>query len=132
MGKLLFALTAHAQKDTLGPSSGYTSLSTANFDIKLVKDSQILASLKPTGDSFDFLPFDDIAYRAGNGQYHNGDITYRYQQSCTSQWLSADSSNARQKVKSVRTDGFAAADLTPTLPADSVIHVIWKWFHIQR
>lgn len=128
---LFFALTANAQNDTLGLSGGYTSLSTANFDIKLVKNSQILASLKPAGDSFDFLPFDDIAYRAANGQYHNGDITYRYQQSGTTQWLSGDSSSTRNRVKSVRTDGLAAADLTPTLPADTPIRVIRKWFDVD-
>lgn len=33
-----FALVAQAQNDTLGLNCGYTSLSTANFDIKLVKD----------------------------------------------------------------------------------------------
>lgn len=59
---LLFALLVNRQNDTLGLSSGYTSLSTANFDIKLVTDSQILASLKPSGNDFDFLPFDDITY----------------------------------------------------------------------
>lgn len=128
---LLFALTVHAQKDTVGLSDGYTAFSTANFDLKLVKDSQILASLKPAGDSFDFLPFDDIAYRAGDGQYHNGDITYRYQQSGTTQWLSADSSTDRHKVKGIRTDGLAAADLTPTLPADSPIRVIRKWIDVD-
>lgn len=126
-----FALLAQAQNDALGLSNGYTSLSTANFDIKLVKDSQILASLKPAGDSFDFLPFDDITYRAANGQYHNGDITYRYQQPDTTQWQSGDSSIARKKVNSVKTDALAAADLAPTLPADSPLRVIRKWMDVN-
>lgn len=127
----LFALAAHAQQDTLGLSGGYNSLSTANFDLKLVNDSQILASLKPSGDSFDFLPFDDITYRAANGQYHNGDITYRYQESGSTQWVPADSSTARQNVTSIKTDDLAAADLTPTLPADSPIRVVRKWSDID-
>lgn len=128
---LLFALVAHGQNDTLGLSSGYTTLSTANFDIKLATDSQILASLKPAGDTFDFLPFDDIAYRADNGQYHNGDITYRYRQSGETQWLSGDTSSARKKVKSLRTNALAAADLTPTLPTNSPIQAIRKWSSID-
>lgn len=126
-----FALAAHARNDTLGLSSRFTSLSTANFDIKLVKDSQVLASLKPAGTSFDFLPFGHIAYRAANGQYHNGDITYRYQRPGTTHWLSGDSSSARKKIESIDTDGLAAADLSPTLPADSPIRVIRKWFDVD-
>lgn len=128
---LLFALVAYGQNDTLGLNGGYTTLSTANFDIKLVTDSQILASLKPAGDTFDFLPFDNIVYRAGNGQYHNGDLTYRYRQSGGTLWLSGDTSSARKKVKSLRTNALAAADLAPTFPTDSPIHVIRKWSGID-
>ncbi|CAI7669971.1 unnamed protein product [Penicillium pancosmium] len=120
-----------AQDDTLGLSSGYTSLSTANFDVKLVKDSQILASLKPTGDDFDFMPFDFISYRAGNGQYHNGDITYRYRKSGTTPWLSGDSSSARKKVKTINSTALAAADLASTLPSQSPLQVIRKWSDVD-
>lgn len=128
---LLFALVVNGQNDTLGLSSGYTSLSTTNFDIKLVKDSQILASLKPTGVDFDFLPFDDITYRASNGQYHNGDITFRYRTSGATKWTSADSSAARKQVKSVKSNGLAGADLSPTLPSNSPIRVIRQWSNIE-
>ncbi|OOQ90480.1 hypothetical protein PEBR_04143 [Penicillium brasilianum] len=128
---LLFAFLVNGQNDTLGLSSGYTSLSTANFDIKLVTDSQILASLKPSGNDFDFLPFDDITYRAGNGQYHNGDLTFRYRTSGATKWVSADSSSAREQVKGARTDGLAAADLSPTLPSNSPIRVIRTWSDID-
>ena len=46
-----------------------TLLSTANFDITFITDSQVLASLKPKGSEFDFLPFDLIHLRSGDGQY---------------------------------------------------------------
>lgn len=128
---LLFALVVNGQNDTLGLSSGYTSLSTTNFDIKFVKDSQILASLKPTGVDFDFLPFDDITYRASNGQYHNGDITFRYRTSGATKWTSADSSTARKPVKSVKSNDLAGADLSPTLPSNSPIRVIRQWSNIE-
>ncbi|KAJ5160331.1 uncharacterized protein N7482_007335 [Penicillium canariense] len=128
---LLFALVAKGQNDSLGLSRGYTSLSTASFDIKLVKDSQILASLKPTGDAYDFLPFDDITYRAANGQYHNGDITFRYRVPGSTEWRSADSSTARKQVMSVKSNGLAAADLSPTLPADSPIRVVREWSDVD-
>lgn len=127
---LLFALVVNGQNDTLGLSNGYTSVSTASFDIKFVKDSQILASLKPAGDEFDFLPFDYITYRAANGQYHNGDITFRYRIAGATKWVSADSSTARKQVKSVK-GGLAAADLSATLPSSSPVHVIRKWSDVD-
>ncbi|KAJ5995179.1 hypothetical protein N7481_002156 [Penicillium waksmanii] len=128
---VILSFGVDAQDDTLGLSSGYTSLSTANFDVKLVKDSQILASLKPTGNDFDFMPFDFISYRAGNGQYHNGDITYRYRKSGTTPWLSGDSSSAREKVKAIDSTALAAADLASTLPSQSPLQVIRKWSDVD-
>jgi hypothetical protein len=127
----LLSFGVDAQDDTLGLSSGYTSLSTANFDIKLVKDSQILASLKPTGDDFDFLPFDFILYRAGNGQYHNGDITYRYRASGTTRWLAGDSSSTRENVREIDSTALAAADLASTLPNGSPLQVVRKWLDVD-
>ena len=128
---LVFAIGVYAQNDTLGLANGYTTLSTANFDLKLVKDSQILASLKPSGDDFDFLPFDFISYRAGNGQYHNGDITYRYRQSGATRWLSGDSSQTRAKVSNMTSNALAAANLSPTLPTGSPIQVTRKWIDVD-
>ncbi|KAJ5832267.1 hypothetical protein N7474_000578 [Penicillium riverlandense] len=128
---LLSALGVRGQNDTLGLKDGYLSFSTANFDIKLVKDSQILASLKPVGSSFDFLPFDDIELRAANGQYHNGDITYRYRLPGTTQWLSGDSSQSRKSITAVKSSSLAAADMAPTLPGDSPLHVTREWINVD-
>ncbi|KAJ5568722.1 hypothetical protein N7450_011208 [Penicillium hetheringtonii] len=128
---LLVALGASAQEDALGLNGAYTSLSTANFDIKLVKDSQILASLKPSGEDFDFLPFDFISYRAGNKQYHNGDITYRYRKAGAGQWLSVDSSSARNDVKVIDSKELGSADLEPTLPSNSPLRIIRTWSDID-
>lgn len=127
----LLALGASAQNDTLGLSGAYTSLSTANFDIKLVEDSQILASLKPSGGEFDFLPFDFLSYRAGNKQYHNGDITYRYRKTGASEWLSADSSSARKNIKAIDSKALAAANLESTLPSNSPLRVIRTWLDVD-
>lgn len=131
LGLLVFASVAYSQNDTLGLSGGYLSLSTANFDLKLVKESQVLASLVPTGDTFDFLPFDLISDRAENGQYHNGDITYRYRISGQTKWTSGDSSQARKAVSSVNADGLAAANLAATLPSSSPLQVIREWVDID-
>src|SRR5690349_7601149 len=84
-------------QDTLGLGDGYINLSTANFDVKLVRDAQILASLKPAGGSFDFLPFDYLPLRSKNGQYHWGDITFRYRTSGSTTWINGDSSKSRKK-----------------------------------
>ncbi|KAF7525950.1 hypothetical protein PCG10_004458 [Penicillium crustosum] len=127
---MLFSVAVQAYDDALGLSNGYAFLSTANFDIKLVKDSQVLASLKPAGESFDFLPFDDIVYRAANGQYHNGDISYRYRLSGSTRWIAGDSSKARKSLKSFKSDALAAADMTQTLPT-SPINILRKWIDID-
>ncbi|KAF7717077.1 Uncharacterized protein PECH_004513 [Penicillium ucsense] len=124
---VLFALAARGQNDTLGLGNGYTSLATSNFDIKLVQDSQILASLKPRDGDFDFMPFDDLVYRAANGQYHNGDITFRYRASGASTWISADSSRMRRKVKDMPTQALSAADLSATLPSEFPLQVVRTW-----
>ncbi|KAJ5382926.1 hypothetical protein N7517_000837 [Penicillium concentricum] len=127
---VLFLVAVQAYDDTLGLVNGYTSLSTANFDIKLVKDSQLLASLKPTGESFDFLPFDDIAYRAANGQYHNGNISYRYRPSGSTKWIAGDSAKARKSLKSVKSNALAAAEMTQTLPT-SPINILREWIDVD-
>ncbi len=42
--------------DAAHASGAYISLQTKNLDLKLDRDSQLLMSLKPRGQSFDFLP----------------------------------------------------------------------------
>ncbi|RHZ64939.1 uncharacterized protein CDV56_108448 [Aspergillus thermomutatus] len=128
----LLALTVRSQSDDLGLTHGYISLSTANWDLKLVKDAQVLASLQPKGTSFDFLPFDYLQNRAANGQYHNGDITFRYRAAGATDWIAGDSSQARKTVTVVKADdGLAAADLTPTLPVGSPLRVVRKWVNVD-
>ncbi|KAL5366247.1 hypothetical protein BJX96DRAFT_182433 [Aspergillus floccosus] len=128
----LLALTVQCQSDDLGLAAGYISLSTANWDLKLVKNAQILASLQPKGTSFDFLPFDNLQNRAANGQYHNGDITLRYRATGTTEWIAGDSSQARKPVTVIEADdALMAADLTPTLPAGSPLQIVRKWINLD-
>ncbi|EAU30172.1 conserved hypothetical protein [Aspergillus terreus NIH2624] len=128
----LQALIVHGQHDALGLTNGYISLSTDNWDLKIAKDAQVLASLQPKGTSFDFLPFDNLQNRAANGQYHNGDITFRYRAAGTTDWIAGDSSQARKTVTAVQADdALVAADLTPTLPAGSPIQVVRKWVDVD-
>ncbi|GAB1207286.1 hypothetical protein APSETT445_006000 [Aspergillus pseudonomiae] len=108
-----------------------TQVNTDNFDLRLVTDAQILASLKPSGSSFDFLPSDYLPYRAANGQYHIGDITFRYRAVGDSEWTAGDSSQTRAVVKSLDADALAAADLTSTLSASSALQIVRQWLDVD-
>lgn len=129
-----------AQGDTLGLSNGFLNLTTANFELQLVKDAQILASLKAAGGSFDFLPLNYLPDRAGNGQYHWGDVTFRYRAVGAQSWINGDSSQARETVTSVSTSAntttgnstvLAAANLAATLPSNaSALSITRRWLDV--
>ncbi|OGM43319.1 hypothetical protein ABOM_008706 [Aspergillus bombycis] len=125
------AFLVRGQSDDLGLANGYTNLKTDHFDLRLVTDAQILASLRPSGSSFDFLPSDYLPYRAANGQYHIGDITFRYRAVGDTEWTAGDSSQARAVVKSLDADALAAADLTSTLPGSSALQVVRQWLDVD-
>ncbi|KAI0422506.1 hypothetical protein F5X98DRAFT_326244 [Xylaria grammica] len=126
---LLF-LGAQGQNDNLGLSNGYITLATANFNAKIVKDAQVLASLTPTGSTFDFLPFDKISVRANNGQYHWGDVTFRYRQQGSSSWIDGNSATARKPVTAITTSALAASNLTPTL-STSPLNITREWLDVS-
>lgn len=132
-------LPVHAQGDNLGISSGYTTLSTRNFDLELVSDAQVLVSLKASGGTFDFLPFGYLPVRAGNGQYHWGDLTFRYRATGSTAWINGDSSAARKPVTALSTmsngtDGtvLAASNMASTLPSKaSALGVARRWLDVD-
>ncbi|KAK6216055.1 hypothetical protein LQW54_003829 [Pestalotiopsis sp. IQ-011] len=57
-------------QDDLGITRGFVTFDTRNFQALLAKESQVLVSLKTVADGFDFLPYDRLANRISNGQYH--------------------------------------------------------------
>src|SRR5689334_20588296 len=59
----IFVGLAEAQ---LGLKDGFVSFNTSAFSIQLVKDSQTLFSLKPSGSTFDFIPGDQMSAREAN------------------------------------------------------------------
>ncbi|KAK7946490.1 uncharacterized protein PG986_010811 [Apiospora aurea] len=136
---LCASLAVAQSDDNLGLRNGYLSLTTKNFELKLVKDAGVLVSLKPSGDSFDFLPFDYLRYRARNGQYHWGDITYRYREASTGgdggggRWIDGDSAAARKPVqgKTNEPGDLASSVLTPTLPGRSPLNVTRRWTEVS-
>ncbi|KAI0892001.1 hypothetical protein F4806DRAFT_290326 [Annulohypoxylon nitens] len=121
------------QNDDLGIKNGYTTIKTSNFNAKIVSDAQVLASLTPAGDTFDFLPFDLISDRAGNGQYHWGDITFRYREGSSGNWTDGDSSAARKAVTFVKagTGVLAASNLEPTLPTLGPLNITREWLDVS-
>lgn len=118
-----------AQTGTIGLNNGFLSFNTSVFAAQLVKDSQILYSLKPRTGSFDFIPADKMTLRASNGKYHLGDITFRARKVGSSAWISGDSSTARRAVTALAVSGttLAAADLAPTLPSTSLLGITRRW-----
>ncbi len=130
------ARRAACQDDNLGLDNGYMRIETANFNAQLVRDAQVLASLTPAGGSFDFLPFDLLSIRAANGQYHWGDITFRYRESGSTDWLDGDSASARRPVTALTASGgdddalLAASAMAPTLPAGP-LDVTREWLDVS-
>ena len=115
---------------TLGLDQGFIELETPDFNLKLVKASQTLAALQPKGvGGFDFTPADQLSVRAGDRNYHLGDLTFRLRQNTNDDWKSFSTAAARQPVNALPAGGeiLAAADLTPTLPEDCPIQVVRKW-----
>lgn len=120
------------QGDTLGLRDGYTKLQTANFDIQLVHDAQVLASLRPLGEEFDFLPFDYLSQRAGNGQYHWGDITFRYRSVGSTAWINGDSAASRHAVSVVsKNESLSASNLKATLPSGISLNITREWLDVE-
>ncbi|KAI1432128.1 hypothetical protein GGR50DRAFT_625115 [Xylaria sp. CBS 124048] len=126
----LLVLGVQGQKDNLGLDDGYLTINTENFNVKIVKDAQVLASLSPAGSDFDFLPFDLISDRANNGQYHWGDITFRYRQQGSDDWISGDSAAARKPIKIANSNVLAASNLTPTL-GDIPLNITREWLDVS-
>lgn len=119
------------QEDTLGLGNGYLDLETANFTARIVSDAQVLASLQAAGETFDFLPFDLISERARDGQYHWGDITFRYRWNGSTEWIDADSAQARQPVTVVNSDALAASTMGPSLPSDVPLNITREWIDVS-
>lgn len=117
-----------AAQDDVGLANGLTDINTANFHAKIINDAQVLASLTSAQGTFDFLPSDYLQYRTANGQYHWGDVTFRYRDTSGDDWINGDTSMARKLVSKLDlADGvLAAADLSPSLP-QGPLKIVREW-----
>ncbi|MEZ5320242.1 MAG: DUF5695 domain-containing protein, partial [Vicinamibacterales bacterium] len=141
---------------TLGLDQGLLEFDTPDFTLRLVKASQTIAALEPKGVptytptpqtgrgrgrgrantppqptgplAFDFTPADRLESRAADGYNHLGDLTLRLR-SGSGAWTDYATSTARRPVTALPpADGaLAAADLSPTLPADMPLGVTRSW-----
>ncbi|HEU5397265.1 MAG TPA: DUF5695 domain-containing protein, partial [Verrucomicrobiae bacterium] len=115
---------------TLGLDQGFLEFDTPDFHLKLVKASQTLAALEPKGAAgFDFTPADQLSVRDGDHFYQFGDLTFRLRPNAAGQWIDYSTAAHRHPVDALAVSGkvLAAADLTPTLPADCPLLVTRRW-----
>ncbi|HVC47094.1 MAG TPA: DUF5695 domain-containing protein [Terracidiphilus sp.] len=117
---------------TPGPmlGAGTETLETPQFTLKLVRSSQTVAALLPKGaGGFDFTPGDRLTARSHNGYYHLGDIDLRLRTGSAGPWENVSTALDRHPVLALPAygDNLAVADLTPTLPADSPLHIVRAW-----
>lgn len=113
--------------DDLGLDAGYIPFSTTNFKAQIAAQAQVLVSLTPADSGFDYLPFDYLSRRASNGQYHWGDVTYRYREVGADSWTSGDSATARRAVGPFSN---ISSNLGPTLP-DGPLNVTRQWIDVD-
>ncbi|KZT22629.1 hypothetical protein NEOLEDRAFT_1137625 [Neolentinus lepideus HHB14362 ss-1] len=121
----LFSL---ADDGTLGLDDGFIAFKTPTFELQLVKDSQTVYSLNTTF-GFNFVPTDMMALRQNDSNYHLGDITFRARKVGDTAWTSGDSAAARKPVTTLPASDhvLAAANLSPTLPSDSLLNITRMW-----
>lgn len=116
------------RQSTLGLEKGFINLQSKAFDIKLVKASQTLASLKPKADtSFDFSPTRFLQKRSSDGLYQLGDINFKIKVGTA--WKKYSTATKRAEIEPLKVDGniLAAANLAKTLPADIPLEVTRYW-----
>ncbi|KAF9011201.1 hypothetical protein BDQ17DRAFT_1345705 [Cyathus striatus] len=127
---LTLPVLSHAQSGTIGLNDGFLSFNTSSFSVQIIKDSQLLYSLKARSNStFDFIPADQMTLRQSNGNYHLGDITFRARKVGSTAWVSGDSSTSRRNVTALAVSGstLAASNLSPTLPSTSLLNITRRW-----
>lgn len=77
------------------------TFTTPNWSGAFDDDSGVLQSLRPTLDpSFDFLPSDVFASRNGVGNYHTGDLTFRWRLNGQTAWEEVDTAAQRTSTPS--------------------------------
>ena len=111
-------------------NTDYIELETPDFKLRLVKATQTVAALEPKNTpGFDFTPADRLSQRAANRYHHLGDLILRVRSGTSGTWQKYDTAESRKPVEPMTPVGptLAAADLTPTLPADIPLQITRSW-----
>lgn len=123
--------TLAAEEGKIGLESGFIEAQTAGFNLKIIRESQLLTALQPKGeDGFDFTPSDRLESRKGNRLYHLGDLNLRVRAVDTQEWLRFSSALERAPVKAMPASGgnvIAAADITSTFAEGIPLKVERYW-----
>lgn len=109
--------------------AGWIAAGTPELELRLARAAQILVSLRPRGGSFDFLPADQLEFRARPGFHHLGDVIVRVRPTGQTNWIhwsSAEGPRAEQPL-AVPEGGIASASLDPGLPADFPLSIRRTW-----
>ncbi len=109
---------------------GTIEVATPEFNLALVRSSQTVASLRPkNAGGFDFTPGDILIERSQNGYYHLGDLDLRLRSGDAGEWESYSTAVSRTPVaaRPASSQILAAADLSPTLPADCPLQITRSW-----
>lgn len=121
------------KEPTLGIAQIYQKFETPEFELKLVKASQTVASLSPKENPrFDFTPGDRLEIRDKDGLYHLGDINLRIKKT-NGTWKSYSTAAKRATVQplEVSSDILAGADLSNTLPNDIPVSIN-RYYELDR
>lgn len=117
-----------AEEGTIGLDRGTIEAETQQFNIKILKESQLLTGLLPKGqEGFDYTPSDRLDARKGNRLYHLGDLNLRVRVVDTPEWKRYSSALERKPVTAISVSGnggvVAASDMTPTFAEDIPLKV---------
>src|SRR6185369_13817667 len=95
-----------------------------------MKASQTVFNLEPKNTpGFDFAPGDRLEQRDTRGYHHLGDLTLRVRVGNSGPWQKYDTAEGEEPVQPLDAAGptLAAADLSPTLPADIPLEITRSW-----
>ena len=130
LGVLLCAVAPLREKTSASNDQPFLEFDTPDFKLRLSKTSQTVAALEPKNTpGFDFTPGDRLERRAANRYHHLGDLTLRLRTGNSGSWQKYDTAESRQPVEALTPPGptLAAANLSPTLPADIPLEIKRSW-----
>ena len=120
--------------ETLGIEGGAQNYRTNTFELELIKQSQIVAGLRPLNDlSFDFTPGDRLDVRKGDGLYQLGDLNLRLRAIGQLDWQAFSTAQHRKAVEPLKPTGniFAAANLANTLSVNIPLKINRYWEQVD-